>query len=430
MKEPLIATKTKSFSFCNKLLWAFAVFFVFTLYKQTQSTSAELPVGVIKSGSHVRLRRQIDDFPPGFVGKVSLVTGRMVEITAGPFTFVAPFDAVAELSLATSSAEELTDAFSSMSTNTGPIFPLPHSQPSGSSEFEWFFWPHIKQDPWYLERKCAISDCVGDHKCSEGYVTFHRRLVPKFRDSHKLITETFQKQADEFEPAKERFLEYATKLLDNPRERLILVSVMPDHTFLIEQHGGMFRIYQSWAYSFDLQYWTDLNVPTSTICEPGKKVKEALKDPQEAPALAQAGIQDDKAAIELARRQHGGLKVLRKSTISMLLQAVSNGFILEEMRRQSADSIFPASRSLSGGANTKPYLGKNVIDLIQLSKAQVPFSIEVSFIEDSFEDNTAFYEELNGPVYRGNTAPQRTFRSFSQQYSWKKKASQLSDAEH
>jgi len=222
-----------------------------------------------------------------------------------------------------------------------------------------------------------------------------------------LISETFQKQADEYEPAKERFLEYMTKILDNARERLILVSVIPDHTFLIEQHGEMFRIYQSWAHSFDLQYWTDLNVPTSTICEPGMKMKEALQNSQEAPELARAGIQDDKAAIELARAQHGGLKVLRKSTISMLLQAISNGFILEEMRKQSADSIFPASRSLSGGANTKPYLGKNVIDLAQLSKAQVPFSIEVSFIEDVFDENAAFYEDLKGPVYRGNAPPEK-----------------------
>ena len=142
--------------------------------------------GVLKVGSRVRLRRQIDDFPPGFVGKVSTVKDRWLEITAGAFTFVAPRDAVAELSLATSSAEELTDAFNSISTDTGPIFPLPHTQIPGSSDFQWFFWPHIKQDPWYLERKCAIPGiCVGDHKCSEGYVTFHRRLVSKFRDSHK-----------------------------------------------------------------------------------------------------------------------------------------------------------------------------------------------------------------------------------------------------
>lgn len=79
-----------------------------------------------------------------------------------------------------------------------------------------------------------------------------------------------------------KFLSFMTKLLSNPNNRLILISVMPDHTFLIEQNGPLFRIYQSWESSFDLRYWVNQEVRSDDLCEPGQKVTNALQGSDQA----------------------------------------------------------------------------------------------------------------------------------------------------
>ena len=79
-----------------------------------------------------------------------------------------------------------------------------------------------------------------------------------------------------------QFLSYMVKLLSDPHNRLILISVIPDHTFLIEQNVKAFRIYQSWESSFDLRYWIDRDVLPGDLCEPGEKVAKALQNSDQA----------------------------------------------------------------------------------------------------------------------------------------------------
>ena len=82
--------------------------------------------GGISVGSRVRLMRKVQDFPAGFIGTVISVTDRMVEIKSESSSIIAPLDAVSEVSFATSSAEELANAFGSPSTNHWSS--LPHTQ--------------------------------------------------------------------------------------------------------------------------------------------------------------------------------------------------------------------------------------------------------------------------------------------------------------
>ena len=95
-----------------------------------------------------------------------------------------------------------------------------------------------------------------------------------------------------------------------------------------------------------------------------------------------AGIQDDRASIQAARNRFGGLRDLQQDDIEGLCIAISHGFILEEMRtKRGAGALFPASTTLSRNADTKPFLGKNVLNLIKLQDG-IPFDIEVSLMQE------------------------------------------------
>ena len=79
------------------------------------------------------------------------------------------------------------------------------------------------------------------------------------------------------------FLGYMNLILTSSDAKLILISVFPGHTFLIEQSKrSQFRIYQSWTHAFDLKYWTnhDQTPMQGEICEPGSRIIEQLENPR------------------------------------------------------------------------------------------------------------------------------------------------------
>jgi len=308
------------------------------------------------------------------------------------------------------------------------VFPAPVAGPT------WHYWKKLREDPWYTQGACRSTDgqismCGGENKCSEGYFAFHRRLKSLFKQ--KVLSKTFRNDnGSPGESLVRKFLSFMMKLLSNPNNRLILISVMPDHTFLVEQNGHLFRIYQSWESSFDLRYWVNQDVQPDDFCEPGQKVAKALQisDQAQLEELARAGIQDDRASIQDARNQFGGLRDLQQRDIQRLCEAISHGFILEEWRtKRGPGALFPASTTLSRNADTKPFLGKNVLNLMKLQN-ETPFDIEVSFMQNvadhediafvralefsEFDDmnnvNTEFFrvaQEMDLPIYRRRMDP-------------------------
>lgn len=265
-------------------------------------------------------------------------------------------------------------------------------------------WPYLKklrEDPWYTESGCKSANGVlsmcGSHKCSEGYFAFHRRITSILQQP--ILSKTFRNEnGAPGESLVRQFLSYMVKLLSDPHNRLILISVIPEHTFLVEQNVKFFRIYQSWDSSFDLRYWIDRDVLPGDLCEPGEKVARALQSSDQAQLaeLARAGIQDDRISIQEARDRFGGLRDLQQRDIEGLCMAISHGFILEEMRtKRGVGSLFPASMTLSRNADTKPFLGKNVLNLIKLQDGS-PFDIEVSFMQEkNFEKDYGLFKRLH-----------------------------------
>ena len=141
---------------------------------------------MIDVGSLVRLTRNIGLDSAGTTGGViAIIDGSEAEVvsTTDGTRIRAPLDAWEEIS----NLDQLVSPSSLQDANqpAGPLFP--HSPARSQSENEWVFWTHILTDPWYTEYTCSGGPqlCRGDHKCSEGYMAFHRRLGPKLRTSHK-----------------------------------------------------------------------------------------------------------------------------------------------------------------------------------------------------------------------------------------------------
>jgi len=271
-----------------------------------------------------------------------------------------------------------------------------------STQLNWEYWNEIRRDPWYTERTCngGVNYCNGDHRCTEAYVMFHTRLIHKHAETHGHFSKSFTTKltspihltADQIQSD---FLRYMNLILTSPDAKLILISVFPGHTFVIEQSKrSQFRIYQSWAHAFDLKYWTnhDQTPMQGEICEPGSRIIEQLENPHLSEELTNKGIGDDSLQIFQARMTYGGLRSVSKYSLIDLLRRIAHGFHLQQQIILHGEvSIFPAPNTIDGNYDTKPYLGKNVIDLKGLSQART-FSIEVSILQQATNSFTQLKE--------------------------------------
>ena len=104
------------------------------------------------------------------------------------------------------------------------------------------------------------------------------------------------------------------------------------------------------------------------------------------------GIGDDSLQIFQARMTYGGLRSVSKYSLIDLLRRIAHGFHLQQQIILHGEvSIFPAPNTIDGNYDTKPYLGKNVIDLKGLSQART-FSIEVSILQQATNSFTQLKE--------------------------------------
>ena len=92
---------------------------------------------------------------------------------------------------------------------------------------------------------------------------------------------------------------------------------------------SLFRIYQSWVHSFALRYWTDLQIPTESICDPGQNVKTLSPSQQMSMRMFGITVEGNKPEIEAARDRFGGLQNIDSESITSLFEAISHGFLLD-----------------------------------------------------------------------------------------------------
>ena len=107
------------------------------------------------------------------------------------------------------------------------------------------------------------------------------------------------------------------------------------------------------------------------------------------------GIGDDSLQIFQARMTYGGLRSVSKDSLIDLLRRIAHGFHLQQQIILHGEVIiFPAANTIGGNYDTKPYLGKNVIDLKGLSQTRI-FSIEVSILQRATNSFTQLKELLS-----------------------------------
>lgn len=244
----------------------------------------------------------------------------------------------------------------------------------------WPFWKMIQRDPWYTTICCKGRDCDGEHVSGDA-----ARAFKKIQDilqidatrNHFPYTGVPSARADGYKYS--RFI--YTEFLRAHRARLWLISVQPDHDFLLEQFGMKFRIYQSWHWGFDLKYWTDSFISVDHICEPGYDPEEKSED--EIRWMASRGIQDDRRTIEIAKRRFGDLQSVSYNQIIQLLLSLRRGYELERLRREDPSRLTPA-RTLLFDNDSTPWLGKSAISIhrmLQYSPEELPFSLQIEYLD-------------------------------------------------
>ena len=113
------------------------------------------------------------------------------------------------------------------------------------------------------------------------------------------------------------------------------------------------------------------------------------------------GIGDDSLQISQARMTYGGLRSLMKNNLIDLLRRIAHGFHLQQQAMVHGEtSLFPAANTIGGNYDTKPYLGKNVIDLKVLSQTRI-FSIEISVLQTATEGFLQLKESLDSFYLNG-----------------------------
>jgi len=418
MNVPLIVRPKQSlplqqfFQASSSVFALFLIYFIFNEFIFWRN-KGEHPVGTISVGSKVGLVSETASHEIGLQGTVHAIEGHdaivyylddgILERT------VLPMDSLVEISPTTHLQSSNLDLLIHQIRGTKE-----RASDSPLKVDKTVYWHYIKNDPWFTDTGCNGNKCSGGQKCSEAYYMFHRRLAPLLKNGvespHKVETFHFGagRGPDNPEQMREHFLKYTSKLLEDLRMRLILVSVTPEHTFLIEQNFGQFFIYQSWHNSFDLRYWVNLKIPTSEICEPGKRVSDALSNPSMAIQLARLDINDDRESIESARAKYGGFNPVSNTDIHRIFTALTRGFFLNDIRLQNGrDALLPVHALLEDG-DTRPFLGKSAIDVAKMFQGS-PFEIEISIMQPISTQQETIHFDLEPRETHGTLSGSSTF---------------------
>jgi len=339
-------------------------FIVAIIFSRSIFQSAALngiAVGMIQAGDFVRV-------------KTSDRLGLVTRITDGEWANVFLLD---------SSTRELREL-----TRLQALELVPSSQEFRQDpEHSWPYWEFIKQDIWYTQRTC-LGPLPGfcrtyEHHCSHVFPMFFNRLIPTLQQTPHNIS--FGYEGIEFTRDQNMFIEFVRKLFGGEASRLYVIDISVEHTFLIEQYGNEFRIYQSWKNSFDLQYWTNPDISISHMCEPGDDVWRAMHEggPGLLSHLQRMGIQDDSASIKDAKKTYGGLKSIAYIDIMELFLGLSIGFQMQSMKDKFGADALVVSANMALYSRTKRILGKSAINLEAMALKNMDFTISITFIEYS-----------------------------------------------
>jgi len=219
----------------------------------------------------------------------------------------------------------------------------------------WEYWNEIRHDPWYTERTCngGVHHCHGDHRCTEAYVMFNTRLIPKHAETHGHLSQTFMTKLTSPIPVsaaqtQSGFLHYMNRIFTSPNAKLFMISVFPGHTFLIEQSKrSQYRIYQSSEQTESNWINQDQTPIQGAMCEPGSRIMQQLENPHLSQLLTNRGIGDDSLQISQARMTYGGLRSVTKDNLIDLLRRIAHGFHLQQQAMVHGEtSLFPAANTI------------------------------------------------------------------------------------
>jgi len=346
------------------LLFAFAVF---AFLKRETHLHVEFPVGV-NVGDRVILLTPVmlNDHvvvPEGVSGMITRIDGEKA------FLQLLNFDERQNVYADLSQLQALHLGISSIPPRAGD---------------QWPYWSILVQDDWYKERIClGPLFCTNEHACTEGFHAFNR-LWLQLGQTPDIAKFTY---VSEVPPDDQKAIlhDFVYTLINEPGSRLLYVDVDTTHSFLIEQSGEQFRIYQSWTNGFDLQYWTDEKIPVNSMCEPGMEISQNLMDREMRSANLELGITDDKEKIDLAKHQFGCLKSTNSSEILRLFSAIGHGFSVMLWKEMlGKEFLIPFSQSI-GSSSTHRWLGKSALSLSHMMLSNNLFTVEINFLHFDHE---------------------------------------------
>jgi len=266
-------------------------------------------------------------------------------------------------------------------------------------ESKFMFWDDIKETAWYTSGECRDTckqaAAQPAHPCTHAAQTFDA-IAAKYEETpptpytfmnsfHTSSSGAYEVSGTLSEKAyadetQGRLMAYVQQLMTDPAKRLWYIYIKPQHSFLLEQDGNEYRIYQSWEQSFSLQYWVHLSIPTHTICEPGLDILNLSAD--FLGSITQFGIRGApgyKKEISQARARFGGFESVPAEQIVNLFGALGHGFLLEAMafaptpnishEWANRERLIPFSESLEQWS-TIPWLGKSAVDLLRLYRQE------------------------------------------------------------
>jgi len=365
LEVPLLQKSDENLVLCTTKFalrfFIFAFVFSFIIFHSSSFDAIEEAVGMIGVGSFVRVRTS---------GRLGLVT----RISDGEWVNLFLLDS------AIREPRELTRI-------QALEFVLPSQDFRQDPQHRWPYWEFIRQDIWYTQRTC-LGPLPGfcrpyEHHCSHVFPMFFHRLIPTLQQTPHNISFGFEGM--EFTRDQNMFMEFTRRLFGGEASRLYVIDVSTEHTFLIEQYGNEFRVYQSWKNSFDLQYWTNPEIDISHMCEPGDNVWRTLHEGDSGylSHLERMGIQDDSASIENAKKTYGGLRPIAYVDIMELFLCLSTGFQMESIKQKFGPDALVASAGSFLYSRSKRILGKSAINLEAMATMNLDFTITITFVEYS-----------------------------------------------
>jgi len=325
----------------------------------------EVPVGYIP-GSKVVFREAANGLPEGTLAIVMLIREDHValHVLNHPNRFLS--------SVRPDQIEDLIE------------IPMPNAPSRNSFDPQWPYWHLLRQDPWYSEQVCIgylfCHDCDIGHHSVRSLQAFSRLRTNLFQPYYH--TAFLYRNVSTHRHMQTEFIQYVTPLFAQDMNRLYWINIRQQHSFLIEQSGDDFRIYQSWRNGFSLEYWTDASINPNAMCEPGFHLNRQLLDWRSRDTMVGLGMTDDSDQIKIARTTYGCLNTLRRMDVMRLMMQLSHGFVLKDVREKFGPHSLPASHALNtlNTFNSNQFLGKSAISIAHLVNGE-PFAIDVTFIE-------------------------------------------------